>query len=1007
MRFRIGRVPLLLFGLTLATDGAAQYEAMKLPVASIRDHAEVNGEAAFVRLTAETREAVSRGDYISSESLARRALMWADANLHADHPNTIIALNNLAAALYALGRYDDARPLFLRALQARERTLGPNHPDTLNSISFLAALYSEQGRYSEAEPLLLRALEIGERSLPKSHAVRLALMHNLASLYQREGRYAEAEPLYRRTIEAYEEKLGRNNEYTLNSVHGLATLNSITGRYSEAETLYLRLKAAYELSLGKEHPSTLQVLNNLAALYLVQGRYAEAEVIQLQVLETRERTLGRDHPSTHNTMDNLGAVYVSEGRYAEAEPLHRRSLEARERTLGANHPHTLISLMNLATLCYLQGKYSEAETLLRRASEVSERSLGPIHPTTINSAAMLAQIRLKASTQRNSALPPARLAVASLRSRRAAGMVDFTPPRGERGQIQVGSYFSILADAAWIVAQKVPRERAPLTAEAFLALQDSMAGTTDRAVVRMAVRHVADETASGLGALVRERDSLEEQRDANDSSFSHLVSQTDPAPSDTQLRRLRAEKVRIESSIGEIDTRLRRSFPTYFALVRPEALDVASAQALLAPDEAFLLVMPTEFGTHVMAISRTSVSWTRSNWTDQQVNNAVRRLLWDVGATVNVTALESAQWSIQGGSAYSYDRQTALALYRQIVAPANSVLQGKRHVFVAGGGSLTSFPFGILVTAEPQGADDDAQALRSTSWFADAHALIQIPSIQSLQFLRSFVGRERRNGRSPFSFIGFGDPILQGRAMQRGRDRSNTATAEKFSWSRTRSGSSVVDISQIRRLSRLPGTAMELDNMRRALGAPARSVFLGERATEGRLRTMDLSRTNILALATHGLMAGELRGAAQPGLVFTPPERATEDDDGFLTASEVAGLRLDADWVILSACNTAAGDGSQGAPGLSGLARAFFYAGGRNLLVSHWPVRDDVAARLTVRTIILLRDNKQLSRAEALQRAMQEIREDRSHDGSNDTWAHPSAWAPFSMIGDGAHRSVQ
>jgi len=202
-------------------------------------------------------------------------------------------------------------------------------------------------------------------------------------------------------------------------------------------------------------------------------------------------------------------------------------------------------------------------------------------------------------------------------------------------------------------------------------------------------------------------------------------------------------------------------------------------------------------------------------------------------------------------------------------------------------------------------------------------------------------------------------------------------------------------------MARLPGTALELEAMRLALKAPKTSLFMAAQASESNFRNADLSGVNILTLATHGLLAGEIRGAAEPGLVFTPPEEASEADDGLLTASEIAGLKLNADWVILSACNTAAGDGSEGAPGLSGLARSFFYAGARNLLASHWPVRDDVAAKITVRTIEIKRDNPKLSRAEAFQRAVQEIRNNASADREDDSWAHPNAWAPFTLIGDG------
>jgi CHAT domain-containing protein len=173
-------------------------------------------------------------------------------------------------------------------------------------------------------------------------------------------------------------------------------------------------------------------------------------------------------------------------------------------------------------------------------------------------------------------------------------------------------------------------------------------------------------------------------------------------------------------------------------------------------------------------------------------------------------------------------------------------------------------------------------------------------------------------------------------------------------------------------------------------------VRLREAATERAVRAADLSNQQIIAFATHGLLAGELEGVAEPGLVFTPPATPSEADDGLLTASEITTLKLNADWVILSACNTAAGDGT-GAPGLSGLARAFFYAGAKTLLASHWPVRDDVAAEITVDAITRQRATPRISRAQALQAATIAIR----NSPDDPTRAHPAAWAPFSLIGDG------
>ena len=151
--------------------------------------------------------------------------------------------------------------------------------------------------------------------------------------------------------------------------------------------------------------------------------------------------------------------------------------------------------------------------------------------------------------------------------------------------------------------------------------------------------------------------------------------------------------------------------------------------------------------------------------------------------------------------------------------------------------------------------------------------------------------------------------------------------------------------------------------------------------------------------ATHGLLAGQLPGATEPGLILTPPLTATETDDGYLSASEIAGLKLDADWVILSACNTAggasAGDG-RSAEALSGLARAFFYAQARALLVSHWEVNSVATVKLITAAVGAISRDKSLGRAEALRRAMLlMIDKGAAHE------AHPAYWAPFVVVGEG------
>lgn len=278
--------------------------------------------------------------------------------------------------------------------------------------------------------------------------------------------------------------------------------------------------------------------------------------------------------------------------------------------------------------------------------------------------------------------------------------------------------------------------------------------------------------------------------------------------------------------------------------------------------------------------------------------------------------------------------------------------------------------------------------LRDSAWLIKKYAITTLPSVSSLRALRAY-GSIQTMGKQ-IAFRGFGDPDLR---RKQNRDQKETAlrgVSNYFS-------GQLADVDAIRSLPSLPQTAKELKLIAQSLAAPTNSLLLGADATETAVKNADLSNVRILAFATHGLISGELRGLAEPALVFTPPQNATVLDDGLLTASEAAQLKLNADWVILSACNTAASDGTLGAGGLSGLARAFLYAGAKALLVSHWPVRDDAASRLTTTALLELKKHPEIGRAEALRRSMLTLMKDEK----DLSLAHPAAWAPFVVVGEG------
>ncbi len=960
---------------------------------------------------------VALGRTTDAEPLYAEALRMRREVLGDKHPDTLTSINNYAFVLDALGRADAAAPLFAEALGSRRTVLGERHPDTLTSINNYGGLLQTLGRSAEAEPLYAEALRLRREELGDRHPDTLNSINNYAFVLEALGRPEEAEPYYAEALRSRREVLGMEHPDTLSSLGNYASVLDSLGRPAEAAPIYAEAMVRTVEVLGTKHPDTLTSFNNYAHVLEQLGRADDAETLLAAALKTRREVLGDTHPDTLASLNNYASILQTLGKPAEAEPLYAEALRLRRAQLGPNHPETLNSMSNHAFALRALERIAEAETLNAQVLDLRRTVLGDHHPDTLTSMNNLTFTRIGLPAASHLAIDPARSLISGIRAMRLkAGYSPAEEAQQGRRDASQSDDFRLFVIAAWLrgpglspearTAGAKPlgtRQQAALREEVFTALQDVLAGAAGKAIAAS----IARKAAGPLEPLAIEREVLSEQWIGTERALVAALGGNDAA-SDSHRDALRTQLSALDARMKTIDARLRNEAPDYFALTRPDALRLGEAQALLAPDEAALMVVPTEYGTHVMLVSDEGLRWMRSDWATDRIDAAVKRLLWDVGGNVDVDSVEAATWENEGAGAYPFAFDTAHSLYRELIAPVADGLKGKRHLFISASGSLSSLPFGLLVSEVPAGASGDPVVLRSAKWFADAHVLVQIPSLQSLEFLRKY--RTQRSDAAALPFLGVGDPVLDGKAEQRGgrgarvaRTSGNGAFKRVFAGSQTRSGGGIANISGLKTMARLPGTATELTAMWEQFGKPGNALHLAERATEGFVRAPGNLNASIIAFATHGLLAGEIGGTAEPGLVLTPPSEGSEANDGYLSTSEIAALKLNADWVILSACNTAAGDGSEGAPGLSGLARSFFYAGARNLLASHWPVRDDVAAKLTVRTIAIARENPGLSRAEAFQQAMREIREDTSVDSQTDTWAHPSAWAPFSLIGDGAN----
>lgn len=559
-----------------------------------------------------------------------------------------------------------------------------------------------------------------------------------------------------------------------------------------------------------------------------------------------------------------------------------------------------------------------------------------------------------------------------------------------------------LAPTYRLVAQSLLKNRGqadPVKADAdlaFAALQASLVSSASKAQAIAAGRNAAGSMSDDLGQLVRRREPLREEI----QTLSRRFAESARLPGGPAFDSDRFIIVRAE--LEAINQRLRSEFPAYFSFIQPAALPIADTMRLLAPDEALVMLVPDGRQTHVFAVNHEGYKWVAATHTSPGLELQIQRLLWDLGAGVAVDPQTEIHWANEDGDRFPYHRGIAWQLYRELIEPVSTILQNRKHIFFVQGGELSSLPMSVLVTRAPAGDDADPEALRNTAWLVDDYAISILPSVQSLALIRDAAPGADSTKRQ--RFIGFGDPLLQGRSLARGKERMRSPPAQAVFRTPThgsfRSQDAEVDITRLRSMNRLPGTARELNDISKIFGPRASELFLADAATEAKVKQTAFNDASVIAFATHGILAGEIRGATEPGLVMTPPAEPSIADDGYLSSSEISALRMKADWVILSACNTAGSDGLEGAPGLSGLARSFLYAGASSLLVSHWPVRDDVAARLTVDAIRRQRETPSGSAADAVRASMLTIRNDRSRDANPDTFAHPNAWAPFSLVGD-------
>jgi CHAT domain-containing protein len=836
-----------------------------------------------------------------------------------------------------------------------------------------------------------------------------------ALVLESQGRYADAEAAYRRceafrraslkALPRYEhpppaEQLEQAADMTLLAV---ARMESKQGRIAEAEADARRALLEILDQQGKYSTASPDFINGLAAILVEEGRYAEAEQLFDSSIEV-QKTIGvaADSPTFAQSLALLGAALVAQNKMAAANEAYAQ-LDAAiaqwppERREIFQHSESRVAAL------YDAGKFDEGIAAAQELVKRLTASLGAGAFDTASAQGLLAIGYARAGRDADAiAAFKAAIPILTAESREEADSDDptLTAARGARVRRAIEAYIRVLAKAG-----------GPDVAAQTFALADLVRGhVVDRSLSDSSARAAAKDPA--LGELARNEQDLSKQLNAELGVLDNMLSLPADQRDAQVVNGVNAEITKLRAAVAAAKQEIDHRFPAYAGLTRPGSPPVSAIQAVLKSDEAmvsfyfgrfesFVWVIPKQGAIAFAPIPMTAVELS------QKVGALRKALEPDVARVEEIPA---------------FDVALAHDLYASLLGPVEKSWQGAKSLIVATNGALGELPLGLLPTEavklEPVAGQPLFAEYRNVPWLARTHAVTVVPSATALVTLRSLPpGAAQRE-----KLIGFGDPYFSPEeAAAADAELAAPAPVVVASASDADAGANVtrgaplklraapktegVDVAELAMLPRLPDTREELTAMARALDVdPDKALFLGRAANEEKVEGQDLSRYRIVAFATHGLVPGDLDGLTQPALALSAPEVAGVKGDGLLTVEKILALKLDADWVVLSACNTGAASGA-GAEAASGLGSAFFYAGTRALLVTNWSVHTVSARQLTSDLFRRQGADAGLSRGEALRQSMMALLDGPgavdAQGRSIYTYAHPLFWAPFTLIGDG------
>jgi len=949
-------------------------------------------------LEVRVRALQDKGDYRAASEPLSRALELRRGSDGA-HPEYIETLSLLSYQQWSGDRLEEARDTAAEAVALAERVLRPDHPRLAEALRLLASAKLDVWEVEDARDLMRRAVAVAERALGPDHPDLASHLTDLANATDHLGQHQEARGLYERGLAILETRFGGDHFEIATVVYNLALLDASLGEYQRARREYQRAISIWERALGPDHSFVAQALAAQAVVIREQGNLEEALALQDRALAIRERNLGPLHRTVARTLSATALTYRRLGRLAEARRYSDRALRiwVHAGSPDANEHATALALSGDISLD--RGDVSAARRAYERAVAIEERVFGRAHPEFAQARMGLARTQARAGDGVQ-ALEGARdaeaigrehlrLMLRSLPEREALNYAAVRP----RGLDLLLSLVGLEPDAA---------------ASGLDALIRSRALVLDEVAARR--RDAATATGAGNAALVSSLTAAQQRlanlvvRGAGSMSPARYAQMLEAARNESELaeRRLaeasavfRSERSQAKWGLESVTTSLSPetalvSFVRYQQLrIRGRPQSHPSSRSGPPADETpSYLAFVLRAGRKPEAVKLGAA---------QAIDGLVAKWRGDI-------AVEALGARTASGVPRASSRGSGAALRAKVWDPLAPHLDGAHLVLIVPDGMLGLVPFAAL----PVGRD--------------SFILEQAPPLHYLSAERD-VASMGGGSSSAVGMLAVGGPAFDD-APGSPASSSHTSAGAATPLSELRNARTACASLESLRFQPLDGTLQEAQEVSRLWPSPlgAARTLVGREASE-RAFKQDAGSYRVLHLATHGFFLDgsclpESAGASTRGVGGLSSTKTVEnplrlsglalaganrralagpdEDDGILTAEEVASLDLHGvEWAVLSACDTGVGEIKAG-EGVFGLRRAFQVAGARTVVMSLWSV-DDQATRAWMRALYEGRFQKKLSTADAVHQASLSVLRDRRARGLS---THPFYWAAFVAAGD-------